>query len=118
MAVFSVTEAMVSWLSDMGYSASTRVPKSPPDGFVTVERVGGWVSSYVDRASIAVQAWAQTDAEAEALANSVRLDVLTSAPPAGIHSVRVERGPYQFFDPESRRARYQTVLAVSCQLEV
>ena len=118
MAVFSVTGALVSWLSSLGYSASTRVPADMPGELVTVERVGGRVASYVDRASVAVQAWAATDAEAEALANEVRLDVLTSAPPAGIHSVRVESGPYQFFDPKTRRARYQLVLTVSCQLEI
>lgn len=118
MSAFSVTEAMVSWLSSMGHSASTRVSADAPASFVTVERVGGGVDSYVDRASMAVQCWAATDAEAEELANEVRLAVLTSQPPAGIHSVRAERGPYQFYDEATRRPRYQLVLDVACQLEI
>ena len=118
MAVFSVTEAMVEWLESLGYAASSRVPLDMPDEFVTVTRVGGGVQSYVDHPSMAVQAWAKTDAEAEELANSVRLDLITGEPPDGIHSLRAQEGPYEFFDPESRRARYQLVLSVSCQLEI
>lgn len=118
MAVFSVTEAMVSWLSSMGHRASTRVPADMPARFVTVERVGGRVDSYVDVASMAVQCWGETDADAEELANDVRLALLTSRPPAGIHSARVDSGPYQFYDEATRRARYQLVLDVACQLEI
>lgn len=116
MAVFSVTEAMVSWLSSMGLDAHTRVPSSRPDEFVTVERTGGGVSDGIDRPMMAVQCWAPTDARAEALANAVRLALVATAPPAGVHSVRVNSGPYQFFDPETRMPRYQLVLDVACQL--
>ena len=117
MAVFSVTEAMVAWLSSMGYPTSTRVQRSAPERFVTVERVGGGPSSMVDRAEMAVQCWAATDAEAEEFACAVRNRVLVEPPPAGVHSVRVETGPYQFYDEQTGRARYQMVLAATCQLE-
>ena len=118
MTAFSVTEAMVSWISSLGHSASTRVPKGAPSEFVTVERVGGNVDSYVDHALVAIQAWAGTDARAEALANSLRLALLTAQPPGGIHSVRVNSGPYQFYDGSTRTPRYQLLLDVACQLEI
>lgn len=121
MAVFSVTEAMVSWLSSLGYSASTRAPANAPERFVTVERVGGHAESYVDRAEMAVQCWGADmfdDAGAEELANAVRNAFVTARPPDGIHSVRVESGPYIFYDDATGRARYQLLLAVSCQLEI
>ena len=118
MAVFSVTEAMVSWLSGMGYRASSREPRDCSGEHLTVERVGGRPRSLVDHASMAVQAWADSDDAAEARANRARLAVLTAAPPAGVHSVRVESGPYQHYDDATHRPRYQFVLDVSCQLQI
>lgn len=116
MEPFSVTEAMVGWLASLGHRASADVPNPMPDEFVTVERTGGGASDWIDRPLVAVQAWALTPERAEALANSVRLSLLTTAPPAGIHSVRANTGPYKFYDPETRRPRYQLVLDVACQL--
>ncbi len=118
MAVFSVTEAMVSWLSSMGYRAATRPPADGAGTFATVERVGGGVASLVDRASVAVQAWADTEAAAEAAANDIRNRALTTLPPPGVHSARVESGPYPFFDESTRKPRYQLVLDVACQVEI
>lgn len=115
---FSVTGALVAWDVWGGHPCSTRAPSPMPDAFFTVERVGGGVQNLVDRASVAVQAWAPTDEQAEALANSARMAVLTAAPPEGVHSVRVETGPYPFYDESTRRARYQMVLDVACQLAV
>lgn len=115
---FSVVEALLAWDVWGGLPCSTRVPAPMPERFFTVERVGGGVSSWVDRASVAVQAWAPTDAEAGSLADGVRLAALTSAPPPGVHSVRVEAGPYPHYDDQSRRARHQLVLDVACQVAV
>lgn len=116
MAIFSATEAMVAWLSSMGYRVSTRVPKDTPDEIVTVERTGGGVDGMVDHPMMAVQCWAPTEARAEEMANAIRLAALTTAPPAGVHSVRVNSGPYPFFDEDTRSPRYQLVLGLSSQL--
>lgn len=116
MEPFSVAAAMVSWLSSLGYAASSRVPASTPAELVTVERTGGGVADLVDRPLVAVQCWAETDERAEALANEVRLALVSSRPPAGIHSVRVNAGPYQLNDPATRSPRYQLALDVSCQI--
>ncbi len=118
MATFSVTDAMVSWIGSMGYSASTRPNPGGPKPFVTVERTGGGMASMVDHPIMAVQAWADTEEEAEALANELRLRLVTENPPGGIHSVRVNAGPYAFFDEATRLARYQLALDVACQLSI
>lgn len=115
---FSVTQALVKHLRSMGYEASSRVPRKMPDEFVTVERVGGGTASLVDHPSMALQTWAQSDARAEEMGNAVKVALLMNPPPRGIHSIRVETGPYQFYDEETGRARYQMVLAVTCQLEI
>ena len=116
MPTFSVTEAMVSWLGSLGYAASTRRHDGSPVELVTVERTGGGVRSWVDHPTMAVQAWAATEDRAEAMANDVRLALTSTTPPPGIHAVRVNSGPYPFFDEGTRLPRYQLVLDVSCQL--
>lgn len=118
MEAFSVTEAMVSWLASMGYETSQDVPADMPDEFVTVERTGGGASDLVDHPVMAVQCWAMTGERAEALANEVRLRVMATQPPAGIHSARPNQGPYKFNDPATRRPRWQFALDVSCQLAI
>ena len=118
MGVFSVTEAMVAWLESMGYEASMDVPADMPGEFVTVERTGGSANSMVDHPIMAVQCWATTGADAEAIANEARLRLLTEQPPAGIHSVRPNAGPYKHNDPDTRRPRWQFVLDVACQLAI
>lgn len=117
--MYSVTEQLVSWLAALGYRASTRVPKdapSNPEEFVTVERTGGGVSNMVDRPLVAVQAWAPTEERAERMATAIRNAALTMLPPKGVHSLRVNAGPYPFYDELTRCPRYQLVLDVACQL--
>ena len=112
--IYSVTEAFVSWLSSLGYGASTYPPETGTE-FGTVERTGGGVEDMVDHPLIAIQAWAQTEAEAEEMANAIRYAALT-ARPEGVASIRVNAGPYPFWDESTRLPRYQLVLDCSCQL--
>ena len=107
---YSITEATVAWLASLGHAASTYPPKSPPDEFVTVERVGGGVVDMVDRPQLAVQAWALTEARAEEIATDLRMLVLTGSKPAGVHHIAVDSGPYPFWDEDTGRPRYQLVL--------
>ena len=114
--VYSVEEAVRNWLVDMGYSAYVRVPKDRPQRFVTVERTGGGVENMVDYPLVAVQAWAQTQAEAEEDASAIRMVALMGELPEGVHSMRVNAGPYKFYDEDSMQPRYQVVFNVACQL--
>lgn len=116
MTAYSIEEEMRNWLSALGYDAHVRVPKDRPLRFVTVERTGGSVEDMVDHPIMAVQAWAQTDAEAEGDATAIRVAALTCQPPSGVHSIRVNAGPYKFYDEQSMQPRYQLALDVTCQL--
>lgn len=119
MAVFSVTEAMVAWIASLGYQASNDVPADPmPDEFVTVGRMGGPVESWVDHPSMAVRCWALTHERAEAMALALRRDLIARRPPAGIHSVRVDAGPYPVPDEYTRRPCEQVVYDLTSQLEI
>lgn len=119
MGSYSITEQMVEWLRALGLHASTRPPEEPPMGpeaFATVERVGGGASDMVDRPIMAVQTWAPTEPQAEQMANAVRLAALVGPFPKGVHSLRVNSGPYQFYDASTRCPRYQLLLSCASQL--
>ena len=117
-SVYSVEEAVRNWLLAMGYEAHVRVPKNRPQRFVTVERTGGGVENMVDYPLIAVQTWAQTQAEAEEDANAIRMVAMVGELPEGVHSMRVNSGPYKFYDEESAQPRYQVVFDVACQIVI
>lgn len=106
--MYSATEQFISWLTRNGYDAYTYPPKTYPKEFVTVERTGGGVADLVDHPTFAVQAWAQSEAEAEALANKIKARLAYSLP-YGFASARVNSGPYPFWDEYTGAARYQTV---------
>ena len=120
MAAFSALEAVVGWLADMTrLPVSTYPPAdspSSPSEFVTVELTRGEVRDMVDHPEVAVQVWAPTEERCDAVANAVKVAALTYPPPPGIHSLRVEAGPYRFYDEETRCPRYQLVLAITSQL--
>ena len=115
MADYSVTEAFVSWLTALGYAASTYPPKSGTE-FVTVSRTGGSVTDLVDHPMMVVQTWAQSETRAEEMANAIRNAALTSARPDGVASIRVNSGPYPFWDESTRMPRYQ--LYLECAAEI
>ena len=115
---YSIEEAVRDWLVDMGYDAYVRVPHDRPSRFVTVERTGGGVADMVDYPLIAIQTWAQTQAEAEEDAAAIRMVALVGEPPVGVHSMRPNAGPYKFYDEDSMQPRYQLVFDVACQLVI
>ena len=116
MSNYSITEQVVVWLASLGYAASTY----PPDGsteVVTVERTGGGSSDLVDHPTIAVQAWAATEPRAEEMANAIRLAALKGPLPYGVASMRVNSGPYPFWDEDTRLPRYQVVFDCTAIIE-
>lgn len=116
MTDYSVIESFITWLASYGYAASTYPAATATPPFVTVERTGGGVTDMVDRPQIAIQAWAATEAEAEALANEIRKHVLIDGRPSGVHSAFVNSGPYPFWDDSTGLPRYQLVLDCTSQL--
>ena len=89
---------------------SADVPQTRPEAFVTIERVGGRLDNVVlDHASIAIQSWAGSRAEASEL--SEKADTAMLAFPSVLQGiVKVTRESiYNFPDPDYSMARYQGV---------
>lgn len=116
MAAYSIEQTVMEWLESLGYDAYINVPKNRPQRFATVERTGGEVMDLVDHPTVAVQSWAQSAADAESDACAIRLAAMTGTLPNGVHSMRVNSGPYKFYDEESMQPRYQTLYDVVCQI--
>ena len=112
---YSVTEAFVAWLNNLGYRASTYPPADGVE-FVTAERTSGGVESLIDYPSMAIQVWAQTEPRAEEIANEIRYALLTQSRPAGVAHVSINAGPYRFYDDDTRLPRYQ--LVVDCTTHI
>ena len=111
--MYSVTQAFVEWLADLGYAASTYPPKTGNE-FVTVERTGGFVEDLIDHPTMAIQAWAATETRAEEMANEIRVAAITSRP-CGVSRISFD-GLYPFWDESTRLPRYQLVLDCAAQL--
>lgn len=107
---YSITEQFVSWLTSLGYTASTYPAANVQTPFITVERVGGGIIDMVDRPQMALQFWADTEADAEELANEVRSVLVLGNRPSGVFSLFIEQGPYPFWDESTDKPRYQLVL--------
>lgn len=114
---YSITEEFVAWLASLGYTASTYPAQDASGVIVTVERTGGGVTDMVDRPTVAIQAWADTEADAEAAATEIRNAIALGNRPAGVFSAFVESGPYPFWDESTGRPRYQVVLDCTAKLD-
>ena len=113
--MYSVTQSFIEWLGSKGFEAHS-YPLNDSTEFVTVERTGGGVEDMVDRPSIAIQTWAQTEARAEEMAIAIKYALLTSALPVGVHHVSINSGAYRFYDEDTRLPRFQMYLDVVSQL--
>ena len=114
--MYSVTEQLIKWLGDKGYHASSYPSKDAVPPFVTLERTGGSVRDLVDHPSVAIQTWAKTEAEAEEMSINIRDALLLEGRPYGVAFVKVNSGPYPFWDASTRYPRYQVVYDITTQL--
>lgn len=114
--MYSATEQLINWLAQRGYTASTYPRKDATPPFVTVERTGGYVADLVDHPTMAIQTWAETEAEAEEMAIDIRDGLLLESLPFGVHKAQVNSGAYPFFDESTRYPRYQIVFDLTTQL--
>ncbi len=117
---YSIEAALVEWLGDLGYTASTNVPAHRPDRFVTVERESGGVDNLVDHPTVTVQTWALSRDEAETDGRDIRLLAETATRegtlPEGVYAMTANAGPYSFPDEDSDMPRYQTLYDITCAL--
>ena len=108
MSCFDVVAAVRSALAGaLGVPCYCEVPEGRPQRFTSVERTGGATYLYKDEPNLAVQLWAESDADAYALAMAARaalLDLWQLSPQV---CRVVVGGTYRFPDPDSRAARYQ-----------
>ena len=106
---FDVIAALRTWLSSAtGVGVYAAPPEERPDEFITIERTGGGAERGRDLPSLAVQAWAPTEAEAYALALEVRDLFIWNATMEVASISGSEVGDiYLFPDGESRTSRYQ-----------
>ena len=114
--MYSVTQAVIEWLNALGYSAHSYPTKTLAPPYVTVERTGGYVEDIVDHPTIAVQTWAEDEADAEQAAIEIRNAAVTGTLPQGVNHMAVNAGPYPHWDDETRYPRYQLVIDATCQL--
>ncbi|MBS6418870.1 MAG: hypothetical protein KH372_08645 [Olsenella uli] len=88
--MFSSVECMVSWATaTIGVRCGTQVPRGASgvaEGgtFLVVTRTGGELDYPHDAPRLAVQTWARSEADAEALANQVAI-ALRTMPPTDAH---------------------------------
>lgn len=99
------------------------VPNPRPDAFYTVTRTGGPRRNLVtDEPQITVESWAQSDAEAQDMAQIARayLGAAVGAVVNGAQVYRVDElsGPGNLPDPLSEQPRYSQSFAIAIRGEV
>lgn len=91
----------------IGVTVSASVPAKRPKEFITFERTGGGFEHGRDEVNLAIQCWAETNANAYELALTTRLVLVNLRELISeVCSSRVE-SIYNFPDPDSRAARMQ-----------
>lgn len=108
VAIGYLTEAFAEY--DIDVPVHHKVPEVRPARFVTIVRGGGpRASLVVDRPTLMVEAWAETDADAEDLAQQSRalLHAMRGLTHGGTAIYRIDEfsGPATLPDPDSGQAR-------------
>ena len=93
-----------------------RIPSPRPAAFVVVRRAGGASTELViDAATLTVDAWAQAEDEASALAESVRTIINSAGGVYGSSQVSYTQeisGPKPMPDSESQQPRFTAVYSI------
>ena len=114
--MYSATQSLIEWLTQKGYTAYSYPPKAG-DSFITVERTGGSVIDMVDHPTFAVQAWAQSESDAETACIEIRNALVSGDVPSGFYKVESD-SLYPWYDDSTRLPRYQLVINCSTQLTI
>ena len=103
---------VLEYLMSCGFAAFVNVPQSPPDCFVTIDRVGGSREVAVDRPQYAIQCWASSKAKASTLANEVSGAFVYLRGGGKIAAAKVSSS-YSYPDPDSHLQRYQLTVSLA-----
>lgn len=86
-------------------------PQDISGSFVTVEQVGGTLENKIESASIAVQSWADTRADAAALNDQVKAVLAGAVELDNISKCHLDTN-YNYTDTTTKKARYQAIFEV------
>lgn len=90
---------------------SGAVPPEPPASFVTVEKTGGRFNNRISAATVSVQSWAPSIAQAAALNDQVKAAMAGITQLDRVSSCSLNTD-YNFTDSTRKRCRYQAVFDV------
>lgn len=77
--------------------------------YIVIEKTGGSCEDFIARATFAVQTYGESLYKAALMANEV-FDVMLKMPDyTDVSSCKVNGGPYNYTDTETKEYRYQTV---------
>lgn len=108
-----IVSAVVAHLIACGIDAYGDVPNPRPERFCFVERIGGGIDERVlDAPTLAVQAWAQSWADAQALMDDATSALLDMPDGAGCTSMDVST--VARFPDQSGQPRMQAVVYATC----
>ena len=107
-----IEATIISYLSTaLSVSVSGEIPEPMPAVFVTVEKTGSSELDHIKKATLAVQSWSGSQAEAAALNEEVKAAMNAALTLDSISRIHCE-SDYNFTDTMTRRNRYQAVFEV------
>ena len=106
-----IEACVVYHLTTNGFDAYGEVPKTTGGEFVTIERTGGGETNHIERATLAVQSWADTMLDAVKLDSAVA-DAMESLVEYESVSACRRNGSYNYTNPATNKYRYQSVYEV------
>lgn len=108
----TVLESLYRYLSGaLSVPVYTEIPESMPKRFVTLEKTSGGEENYIYNSTIAVQSWAESLADADALNDVVKRAMRDAVTVDMICRCKLN-SDYNFTDTTSKKYRYQAVFDV------
>lgn len=108
-----IEATLIKYLGDnLNISATAEIPKSPPDEFVVVERVGGGSTDLISRASFAIQSYSTSLVGAAALSEAVNDAMMDFTDEDNISSVKTNTIS-NFTDTSAKKYRYQGIYEIT-----
>lgn len=95
---------------------SGEIPANVPVTFVTVEKTGSSITNHIETATLAIQSWAGSQADAMMLNKQVKKAMFDMLVLDSISSVDLNTD-YNFTDTTTKHHRYQAVFEVVYYIE-